>query len=158
MLSLPKPKNQGKKVNHHVVRSSKIHLSEFTQYSSKMEFAAEAGTEELSLWKSIQGEGAVAAQVVPVTSCSPSWLLCLSQPWERLEVSVLPLWQLCPRSFQGPGLSCPSVSAALGARRSPASHELCTGKSFIFLSLPRHVLSLNFYVCNPSWQIWSAAW
>lgn len=39
---------------------------------------------------------------------------------------------------------------SLNTQGSPAFPELCMGKSFIFLSLPRHVLSLNFYVRNPS--------
>lgn len=38
----------------------------------------------------------------------------------------------------------------LGARHLLVACELCVGKSFIFLSLCRRVLSLNFYVCNPS--------
>lgn len=38
----------------------------------------------------------------------------------------------------------------LGARHLLVACELCIGKSFIFLSLRRRVLSLNFYVCNPS--------
>lgn len=38
----------------------------------------------------------------------------------------------------------------LGARHLLVACELCIGKSFIFLSLCRRVLSLNFYVCNPS--------
>lgn len=89
----------------------------------------------------------------------------------RQEVPTFPLSQICPwRLSRGWGFGrCPGdapnqprrrsgIPPLLRARRSPASRALCMGKSFIFLSLPRHVLSLNFYVCNPSWQIWSAAW
>lgn len=86
----------------------------------------------------------------------------------RQEVSVFPLSQMWTWRFsRGRGFPCLTITGCPGdapdrpcrqsgilpllrARRSPASHKLCTGKSFIFLSLPRHVLSLNFYVCNPS--------
>lgn len=83
----------------------------------------------------------------------------------RQEVSMFPLSQVCP--WRSSCLPCLMVTGCPGdapdrpcrwsgivppcrARHSPASCELCMGKSFIFLSLPRHVLSLNFYVCNPS--------
>lgn len=86
----------------------------------------------------------------------------------RQEVSMFPLSQVCPWRFsRGQGFPCLMVTGCPGdapdrpcrwsgvvpprrARHSPASRELCMGKSFIFLLLPRHVLSLNFYVCNPS--------
>lgn len=86
----------------------------------------------------------------------------------RQEVPTVPLSQVCPWRFsRGRGSPCLTVARCPGdapdgpcrrsgippllrARHSPASRELCMGKSFIFLSLPRHVLSLNFYVCNPS--------
>lgn len=45
---------------------------------------------------------------------------------------------------------CLAAAALLGARHLLAACELCIGKSFIFPALRRRVLSLNFYVCNPS--------
>lgn len=54
----------------------------------------------------------------------------------------------------GPALPAPRLVSLplpwLGARHLLVACELRVGKSFIFLSLRRRVLSLNFYVCNPS--------
>lgn len=107
---------------------------------------------EKHLLSSLQGKGAV--EVVPCELCSPSWfLLLVPAPGEAGGVCAAPLAGVPVEVSRGQAFPCPTVSRllpVLRARRSPASHELCTGKSFIFLSLPRHVLSLNFYVCNPS--------
>lgn len=91
----------------------------------------------------------------PVKSRSPSWfLLPLPAPREAGGVHAAPLAGVPVEVFQGPGLSLPQglplprrrsrLPPALGARRSPASHELCTGKSFIFLSLPGMYCHLIF--------------
>lgn len=98
------------------------------------------------------------------TAAFPNAVLLLS---ETGGVHASPLAGLPVEVFQGPGLSLPHSRplpqqcsrlavppvrhpAVAPSKAFAASRKLCMGKSFIFLSLPRHVLSLNFYVCNSS--------
>lgn len=131
------------------------------------------------LWKSIsclllqviQGKGKAAKRCHLVSSPTPSsrFLVFITHPTRllpfptqfcylvRREVSMFPLSRFpcltvtrCPGDAPDRPCRRSGILPLLRARRLPASYELCMGKSFIFLSLPRHVLSLNFYVCNPS--------
>ena len=80
----------------------------------------------------------------------------VSQPPSRPRSCPGPGWRPPCQGCRvaGPALPAPQfvlqLLPLLRARHLLVACALCIGKSFIFLSLRRRVLSLNFYVCNPS--------